>query len=295
MASGRFGHWSCSEEIGAAVAEGGKGGAPGGGGVRGKGGAQEGGGGPGFGEDFTLRTDQGTGSGIGKVGIGATTVKAEDKCLIFNGPGTEENGLVLLAEVRPIGNDAEEIGSGGGGGAEQFRKAEVVADDRGDGESVPREGDDFPAGREGPGFAGGGEGMDFPVAGEEVAMRGKGAGFVRAGAVGELPGEAAEDVNLVGTGQSGEEDFRFGGGGVSGAGDVHAEAAGKHFREHEERSGSEAGGGGGECRLHGGKVGGAILPDEVELEGTEFHEGLNPYRNYSNNCKCKLSKLQEIG
>ena len=87
-----------------------------------------------------------------------------------------------------------------------------------------------------------------------------------------MPGEAAEDVDVVGSGEVGEENFSFGGRGIGGAGHVHTEPAGEHFRQHEERSGSEPGCCCGEGGFHCGKVGGAVLPDDIELDSAEFHK-----------------------
>ena len=69
----------------------------------------------------------------------------------------------------------------------------------------------------------------------------------------------------MGLGELAEIVFRLCGGGIGGAGDVHAEAAGEHFRQHEEGARREAGRCGGEGGFHRSKVGGAVLPDEIEL------------------------------
>lgn len=225
---------SWGEEIGAAVAQGRELSAPGSGGFGGDGGAEEGGGRTRFGDDFTVGIDNGAGSSVVEMGVGTAPVETEHEGLVLDGPGAEQDGFMLLAAVGPVGDDAEEVGPGGGGGAEEFREAEVIADDGGDRESVPREGDDFRARSEGLGFASRGEGVDFPVAGEEGAVGGEGEGFIGSGPVRKLPGQATQDIDPMLAGETGEEVFRLGGGSVGGLRHVHAEATGEHFGHYEE-------------------------------------------------------------
>ena len=179
------------KKVGAAVAEGGEGGAPCGGGVWRNGGAEEDRGRAGFSNEFAVGIDDRGPAFVVEIRIGSAAVHANDESLVFNSAGAEEDGFVLVAAVGPVGDDAEKIGSGGGGGAEEFREAKIVADQGGDGEAVPGEGVDLGAGGEGLGFAGGGEGVDFAVTAKKSAGGIEGEGFIGTGAVGELTGESS--------------------------------------------------------------------------------------------------------
>ena len=101
---------------------------------------------PGIRDDHAMRIDDHTAPGVEKFRFAPHAIHAHDVSLVFNRPRLEQREPMLLPFHRPQRHHHEEACALVRRRPEDFRKAQVVADERRDHEPAPLEGHDLGAG-----------------------------------------------------------------------------------------------------------------------------------------------------
>src|SRR5262245_13321874 len=101
----------------------------------------------GIGDDLAVGVDDHASARVGKFGIVPRAIDSDDIGLILDGAGLKQRYPMMLAHYRPAGDDTVKICTEADSAAEMFREAQVVADQRRDRKTFPREDDRRFAGR----------------------------------------------------------------------------------------------------------------------------------------------------
>ena len=90
-------------------------------------------------DDFALRIDDETATGVVELGIGTDAIDPGDPALVLNGPGLQEFDPMGEAGVRPAGDISQQLGACTGCRAGDFGKTQVIANEGRDETLAPLE------------------------------------------------------------------------------------------------------------------------------------------------------------